>query len=87
MGNLARNSLEAPGLTNLDFSMIKNDKIGERVTTQFRFEFFNLLNHPNFSAPAFSIFDNNGNLVSNFGRITSTTNAAREIQFGLKIRF
>jgi hypothetical protein len=87
LGNLARNALEAPGLTNLDFSLIKNDKIGERVTTQFRFEFFNFLNHPNFSAPAAAIFDSNGNAVSNVGRITSTTNAARQIQFGLKIRF
>ena len=87
LGNVARNSLEAPGLTNLDFSLIKNDKIGERFTTQFRFEFFNFLNHPNFSAPASSIFDGSGNLVSNFGRITSTTNQARQIQFGLKIRF
>ena len=87
LGNVARNSLIAPGLTNLDFSLIKNDKITERFTTQFRFEFFNILNHPNFAAPATSIFDGNGNLVSNFGRITSTTNQGRQIQFGLKIRF
>lgn len=87
LGNLARNSLEAPGLTNLDFSLIKNDKFHERFTTQFRFEFFNGLNHPNFAAPPYSVFDGNGNLVSNVGRITSTSNQARQIQFGLKVRF
>jgi hypothetical protein len=87
LGNFARNSLVAPGLSNLDFSLIKNDKIGEKITAQFRLEFFNFLNHPNFAAPAGAIFDSNGNPVSNIGRITSTTTAARQIQFGLKIRF
>jgi hypothetical protein len=87
LGNLARNALEAPGLSNLDFSLIKNDKIGDKFTTQFRLEFFNFLNHPNFAAPSGAIFDSNGNPVSNIGRITSTTNAARQIQFGLKLRF
>jgi hypothetical protein len=87
LGNLARNSLTAPGLTNMDFSFIKNSKIGERISAQFRAEFFNVLNHPNLSAPAHTLFDSNGNLVSNAGQITSTTNAARQIQLGLKITF
>jgi hypothetical protein len=87
LGNLARNSLIAPGLTNVDFSLIKNDKFHERLATQFRFELFNALNHPNFAAPAFIIYDSSGNLVSNVGRITSTANASRQIQLGLKLTF
>jgi hypothetical protein len=87
LGNLARNSLTAPGLQNLDFSVIKNDKVGERLNVQFRLEFFNGLNHPNFSAPAFVIYDSNANLISNVGQITSTTNAARQIQLGIKLAF
>jgi hypothetical protein len=71
----------------MDFSLIKNDRIHERMNAQFRLEFFNVLNHPNFSAPAFQLFDGNGNLVSNAGKITSTSTAARQIQLGLKFIF
>jgi hypothetical protein len=87
LGNLSRNSLTAPGLANMDFSLIKNTKAGERLATQFRLEFFNVQNHPNFSAPAFILYDSNGGLNSNAGRITSTTTAARQIQLGLKLLF
>jgi hypothetical protein len=87
LGNLARNTLTAPGLLNMDFSLIKNDRIHERVNAQFRVEFFNVTNHPNFSAPAFIIFGGNGNLVSNVGKITSTSTASRQIQLGLKLVF
>jgi hypothetical protein len=85
LGNLARNSLTAPGISNLDFSLVKNAKIAEFLKAQFRAEFFNGLNHANFSAPAFVIFDSSGKLTSNVGVITSTTTAARQIQFGLKL--
>jgi hypothetical protein len=87
LGNLARNTLTSPGLLNMDFSLIKNDRIHERINAQFRLEFFNVLNHPNFSAPAFIIFDGNGNLVSNVGKITSTSTASRQIQLGMKLVF
>src|SRR5262249_44220441 len=87
LGNLSRNMLTAPGLMNFDYSMIKNDFIMERIRMQFRVEFFNVLNHPNFAAPAFIIYDSNGNLVSNAGKITSTSTAARQLQLGLKFVF
>ncbi len=35
----------------LDFSTFKDFKFGERFSLQFRAEFFNILNHPNFNAP------------------------------------
>jgi hypothetical protein len=40
-----------PGNTNVDFGVDKNFKITERIKAQFRFEFFNLFNHPSYSAP------------------------------------
>ncbi|HEX2775315.1 MAG TPA: TonB-dependent receptor [Candidatus Acidoferrales bacterium] len=48
-GNMGRNIFRGPDFTNWDFSISKNTKLGERVTLQLRAEFFNILNHPNFS--------------------------------------
>ena len=63
-----------------DTSLFKNTVIRERVTLQFRAEFFNFTNRPNFGGP-------NANLNSGtFGRITGST-GARELQFGLKLLF
>ncbi len=50
-GNLGRNSLVGPTYKQWDFALYKDTAIGERVKVQFRAEFFNLLNHPNFSSP------------------------------------
>lgn len=48
-GNSGRNIFRGPDFTNWDFSMSKNTKLGEHVTLQLRAEFFNILNHPNFT--------------------------------------
>jgi carboxypeptidase family protein/TonB-dependent receptor-like protein len=48
-GNMGRNIFRGPDFTNWDFSVSKNTKLGERVTFQLRGEFFNVLNHPNFT--------------------------------------
>ena len=50
-GNLRRNAFIGPNFRNFDFSVTKNFKIGERVSSQFRANFINLFNHPNFSNP------------------------------------
>ena len=50
-GNSGRNIFRDGGFHNLDFSVSKNWKFGERFTTQFRAEFFNITNHPNFANP------------------------------------
>jgi hypothetical protein len=79
-GNVGAWVLAGPGSHIWDFSVFKNTAIKERVTLQFRTEFFNLFNHTNFSNP-------NTNLNSGtFGRITGA-GASREIQFGLKLIF
>jgi hypothetical protein len=87
LGNAGRNILIGPGLSELDFSIFKNTHILERVTSQFRAEAFNILNHANFAPPISNntIFDQSGSPVPGAGLLTSTTTTAREIQFGLKL--
>ncbi len=50
-GNMGRNIFRDPGFRNWDVSIVKNIKIRERLSTQFRAEFFNVLNHPIFASP------------------------------------
>jgi hypothetical protein len=50
-GDSHRNDLHGPGYSDVDFSVFKNTKIGERVTAQFRVEMFNLFNRLNLAAP------------------------------------
>ena len=82
-GNVSRTlpATRAPGLTNFDFSAFKNFKIRERATLQFRAEFFNLFNHPQFSPPAISLGD------KQFGTISSTAVLPRVGQMALKLTF
>jgi hypothetical protein len=51
-GTLPRNFLYGPGYSAVDFSVIKNTKITERVNAQFRMEFFNLFNRKNLAPPS-----------------------------------
>ena len=50
-GNMGRNMFQDSGFRNFDFSLGKNFHFGERLRLQFRAEFFNILNHPNFANP------------------------------------
>ena len=91
-GNAGRNILIGPGVVNLDFSVFKNNRvprISETFNAQFRAEFFNILNHANFSVPISpdntDIFDSTGAPTGVAGLLTSTTTTAREIQLALKI--
>jgi hypothetical protein len=78
-GDASRNSLEEPGVNNWDLSATKDTRLTESSTLQFRAEFFNAFNHPQFGIP-------NNNLSSGiFGRVTSLLIPSREIQFGMKL--
>ena len=68
-GTSSRNSFPASGLTNLDLSVTKGWRFKERLTTQFRAEFFNILNHPNFTNPYGS---SNGFGAGTYGDPSST---------------
>ncbi|HKU28516.1 MAG TPA: TonB-dependent receptor, partial [Candidatus Sulfotelmatobacter sp.] len=50
-GNLGRNSLKGPSFKEFNFSVFKSTTLTEHVNLELRAEFFNLLNHPNFSNP------------------------------------
>jgi hypothetical protein len=50
-GTMGRNIFRDTGFHNVDFSLAKNWKFGERLGAQFRAEFFNIFNHPNFANP------------------------------------
>jgi hypothetical protein len=72
------------GLRNVDVVLAKNVNFSAKehpITAQFRVEFYNLLNHPQFAAP-------NGTVTSQtFGQVTSTANNPRDLQIALKISF
>jgi hypothetical protein len=80
-GNAARNLLFTPGDIVIDASVLKDFTIHERCKVQFRGEFFNLPNHPNWSGPGSNI-----STASTVGKITSRGDQ-RQVQFGLKILF
>jgi hypothetical protein len=50
-GNAGRNIGVGPGFSDWDFSIFKNFRVTESKNIQFRAEFFNILNHPNFRLP------------------------------------
>jgi hypothetical protein len=87
-GNLGRNTAVIPGVITFDFSLVKAFSFSESRALQFRSEFFNLFNRANFGSPNSTVFINTTGVPSStFGRITSTTTTARQIQFGLKFVF
>jgi len=88
--------VEGPGFRRLDFSLFKNFRLSERFNLQFRSEFFNISNHPNFTSPGFggngvvAVSGATNYTSSNFGEIGSTRDAPydpRQIQFALKLYF
>ena len=94
LGNLGREALFGPGLTNVDLAILKTTKITEKVNLQFRAELFNVFNRTNLSLPVASVFtgtpQNASSIVYNTataGQILTAAVPSREIQFGLKLIF
>ncbi|PYT32732.1 MAG: TonB-dependent receptor [Acidobacteria bacterium] len=79
-GNVGRNTLSGPGTINIDLSLFKTFTITERWKLQFRSEFFNLPNHPNFRSLD-TTFDDTA-----AGSLNAAA-APRQIQFALKLLF
>jgi hypothetical protein len=99
-GNMGRNLFRDSGFRNFDFSIAKNWHFGERVHAQFRAEFFNIFNHPNFANPygGQNGFGLNDPSVQPFGCGCATPDVAaanpvigsggsRAVQLGLKLAF
>jgi hypothetical protein len=69
---------------NVDAVLVKNFSIAildRTIKAQFRSEFYNVFNHPQFAAP------NSGFTSQSFGQVNSQGNSPRDIQFGLKVSF
>lgn len=79
-GTSGRNILDRPGIVNMDFSIAKQIPITEQFSAQFRTEFFNLFNSPQFGRP-----DNNVNNAG-FMQVRSAS-GERQIRFGLRFEF
>jgi hypothetical protein len=86
-GDLPRNAVEGPSAFNWDFSLFKNIRFSESRSLQFRTEFFNIFNTPQFANP---IGDTSSSAL---GQSLSTITSAggfgsnRQIQFALKYLF
>jgi hypothetical protein len=99
-GTMGRNIFPDSGFRNFDFSVAKNWHLGERFHAQFRAEFFNILNHPNFANPygGQNGFGFNDPSAASFGCGCATPDIAaanpavgsggpRSVQLGLKLAF
>jgi len=98
---MSRNMFRDSGFKNWDLSVYKNFRFGERVTAQFRAEFFNVLNHPNFANPyggANGYANNDPSAGFGMGCGCTTpdqaaqnpvlgSGGARDMQLGLKLLF
>ncbi len=89
-GNTGTGIIQGPGQFNFDISILKTTQILEKQTLQFRAEFFNAFNHPQFTNPNYgqgAIYALPNFAAGNFGQITSTSVNPRVIQFALKYIF
>jgi hypothetical protein len=95
-GNVGRDTLTGPGLSELDLSLAKSTTIHERLRAQFRAEFFNVLNHSNFTTPNAVVYSSGPTPKTptveaapspTAGVISATATTSRQIQFGLKLLF
>jgi hypothetical protein len=90
-GNARRNSLRGPSYVTLDFSAFKVTALREKLKLEFKFDAFNILNHPVLSTPN-SHIDNmaigrqpSSALGSYFGSIGSTAADNRQLQFAVRL--
>jgi Carboxypeptidase regulatory-like domain/TonB dependent receptor-like, beta-barrel len=79
-GNEKRNGYRGPGLLQWDSALMKNFSVAERVRLQLRFEFYNVINHPNLNGVVSDLSS------ASFGRSTSTL-VPRYLQVGAKLQF
>jgi hypothetical protein len=82
-GDTPRNCIIGPTQKNVDFTLGKSFKLGERHSLRFRADFFNLFNHPSFAIPSEAVVGSGGASAP----ITSVVGTPRLIQFSLKYSF
>ncbi|MGH9450067.1 MAG: carboxypeptidase regulatory-like domain-containing protein [Terriglobia bacterium] len=85
-GNVGRDVLIGPEMKTVDFSLTKDTRISEKLSLQFRAEFFNFFNTANFNTPNPIVFTSAAAAPSSTAAvITSTSTTSRQIQFALKL--
>jgi hypothetical protein len=80
-GDSVRNSITGPGIFNFDMSILRNFTLGGSKGLQLRLEVFNAFNQPVWNDPNTSVTS------PQYGTITSTRKAMRELQLGVKFTF
>ena len=91
-GNTGRGILTGPGINNWDFSIFKNLRFGERISTQLRMETFNVFNHTQFSGVNTTVSASGPGApvtsatINGLGQVNSTRDP-RTVQFGIKLYF
>jgi hypothetical protein len=84
-GYVARNYARGPGYFNLDASIIKTFKIGDRLSARASADAFNVMNHPNFANPSQNNIDSTAGTLGQITGIAGT--GARVMQFNMRIQF
>jgi len=79
-GNVGRNAIYGPNQINFDMALSRRFTVGERWKLDLRADFFNIMNHANWSSPGTNITS------STFGEITGF-GSPRQIQMALKLYF
>ena len=89
LGNLCRNTLTGPSAFTMDISLQREFSLGNGRRLQFRSEFFNVMNHPNFRTPAAGsiVFTGLGRFNPTAWRYTGTATTSRQTQFALRFSF
>jgi hypothetical protein len=83
-GNLGRNILRGPAQRQVDMALAKTTRMTERVSSEFRWEVFNLLNQATFSNPAAALPAAG---YGTMGQITSTIGGPRTMQLALRLKW
>ena len=87
-GNLGRNVIIGPGFNNVDFALVKNTKITERVKNQIRVEAFDLFNKVNFAQPGSTVGSATLGLITGGTRFPAGDGGtSRQIQVAMKLIF
>ncbi|HEX4749381.1 MAG TPA: TonB-dependent receptor, partial [Bryobacteraceae bacterium] len=87
-GNLGRNSVIGPGFVDLDFTLVKNTKLTERLTWQLRADAFDLLNQANFTQPNSTVGSSTFGLITGGTRVPAgDSGSSRQLQLAMKLIF
>lgn len=86
IGNAPRSVCCGPGVNNIDFSLMKDTRLTERYKMEFRAEFFNIVNHAQFTKVDGNISDGDPAAGGTFGKVLQVRDP-RLIQFAMKLIF